>query len=114
MKSINDFKIIDGIAILKGISFVEEQKIVDEFLKEHQYIQYAKVVSEDNRFFKLQNNRLILSSEETFINPYYNNENITIDVFNDQPKSLDARIEKLEEKQELLLQVLVSFIGKIR
>jgi len=71
MKTVNDFKIIDGVAILEGVAYAEEAKVVDEFLKNNPNIKYASVYTFDNRYFELKNGRLLSTNEKTFINPYY-------------------------------------------
>lgn len=119
MKTINDFKLIDGIAVLEGVAYIDEAKVVDEFLKNNSKIKYAKVVSKDNRHFKLDNNRLVITEEEKFLNPYYKNTNEFNSILNSTNnekiyKSLEERVKDLEDKQEKLIQTLVSFIEKIR
>jgi len=56
MKTINDFKIIDGVAVLKGVAYAEEAKVVDEFLKSNPNIRYASIHTKDNRYFELKDN----------------------------------------------------------
>ena len=71
MKSIQDFKIVNGVAILEGIAYAEEAKAVDDFLKTNKEIKYASVFTKDKRYFELKNDKLVLSKEEQFINPYF-------------------------------------------
>lgn len=72
MKKTDDFKIIDGIAVLEGISYKEEAMIVDEFLKNNPDIINVSLKTKDNRYFELNNGKLILSNKTKFCNPYYN------------------------------------------
>ena len=54
MKTINDFKIIDGVAVLEGVAFVLEAKVVDEFLSKNPNIARASVIAKDGRYFELK------------------------------------------------------------
>lgn len=99
MKTINDFYIEDGIAKLNGVSFVEEAKVVDEFLKANPNIKYASLKASDGRRFKLINERLQISKEDTFINPYYQDDTSLNSIYiSDESIDLDAKVRILEEK----------------
>lgn len=71
MKTINDFKIIDGVAVLEGVAFVLEAKVVDEFLSKNPNIARASVIAKDGRYFELKEGRLVQTKERTFPNPYF-------------------------------------------
>lgn len=100
MKTTNDFKIIDGIAVLEGISYKEEAIVVDEFLKNNSNIIYVSLKTKDNRFFELNNGKLILSKNTKFINPYSNlkfsEDNINDDVNLKMADDLNRKIEEMK------------------
>lgn len=75
MKTINDFKIIDGVAVLEGVAYAEEAKVVDEFLKSNSNVKYASVYTKDNRHFELKDNKLFFTKKDKFLNPYYSQGN---------------------------------------
>lgn len=110
MKTVTDFKIIDGIATLEGVAFSEEASVVDYFLKNNNRIQKASVISIDGRSFELREGKLVLSIDKTFFNPYYTNEIITNNL-NDEKKDMNlidyknenyVTVEKIEK--QLLIQ----------
>lgn len=123
MKTINDFKIIDGIAILEGVAYLEEARVVDEFLKINSTIQYASVVTNDNRYFELSDGKLILSKETKFNNPYFKSNSISKgddeilsdellnnnnNYFEDQILHLEERVKILEHNNNLINKTLLE------
>ena len=138
MKKTSDFIIRNSIAILEGVAYIEEVKVVDDFLRNHPEIKYASVVTDDKRHFELADGKLKLTKEETFINPYYENlyaykkkegssyiEPLVIDsqpevVIEKQPEtekvntSLENRILSLENQLsnvQLLLKEIMKLIN---
>ena len=71
MKTINDFKLVNGVAILEGVAYAEEAKVVDDYLKANNQIKSVSVISKDGRNFELRNGKLVLSNGQNFSNPYY-------------------------------------------
>lgn len=98
MKTIDDFKVIDGVAVLEGVMLASEASIVKDFLINHKEIKYASVYTNDKRYFKLENDRLISSHERTFENPYYI-EPIVVE--EKEPQSID-KLKELEERISIL------------
>ncbi|HEY8364062.1 MAG TPA: hypothetical protein VIK84_00700 [Haloplasmataceae bacterium] len=115
MKTINDFKIIDGVAILEGVAYAEEAKVVDEYLKNNPNIKYASVYTFDNRYFELKNGRLLSTNEKTFVNPYYEVSNDTIIFENNgiDLHELERRILAIESALLVLYKELQSYIDKM-
>lgn len=127
MKTINDFIIIDEVAVLKDVSYAEEAKIVDEYLKLNKHIKYASVITKDSRYFELKNEKLINSKEDKFINPYFekvdrkaienkgivNIENIDgkyLDIIN----ALDKRISALELDKKMVIDCIAQLLAKLK
>lgn len=77
MKKENDFINVGGTATLNGLSYAEEAKIVDIYLKKNSDICNVCLTTNDGRFLELKNGRFVLTDKSTFINPYYreNKEN---------------------------------------
>lgn len=99
MKTINDFIIEDEIAKLNGVSYSEEAKVVDEFLRMNPNIKYVSVKSKDGRSFKLNNERLQITNEDTFINPYYQDVKVLNSISTiEESINLEAKVSILEEK----------------
>ena len=112
MKTINDFKLINGVAVLEGVSYAEEAKVVEEYLKNNNNIEKASVIAKDGRRFELKDGRLVLSSEPTFLNPYY-----TIEKKHEEEvvsklveSNLEARINRLDKLIDEVLGLLKSYI----
>lgn len=98
MKTINDFKIINEVAVLDGVAYAEEAKIVEEYLINNKEVKYVSVLSKDGRYFELKNCKLVLSNEERFINPYFiKKSNLICD-------ELDSKVSK-QKKLEPILNV---------
>ncbi len=125
MKTYNDFKVIDGIATLDGISYLEEIKVVNNFLKDNPHIKYASLISKDKRYFKLDNNRLIQHTENKFINPFYDEDksNLQSNVeekfifelnsqsnIEDKIELLSKRLCDIEKVQKITIDVLKKLI----
>jgi hypothetical protein len=119
LKTIEDIKVVNGIAVLEGVSFAEEANVVDMFLKTHTKIKYASVVTNDQRSFALINGKLTLSKDKTFVNPYYVEKSIEIESKKELPelnnvqshmmnKNLEQRVEELEEKVSKLCNLLLK------
>lgn len=115
MKKTSDFIIRNSIAILEGVAYIEEVKVVDDFLRNHPEIKYASVVTDDKRHFELADGKLKLTKEETFLNPYYEEityketdnvvTNYEIDKQIDEKEfSIQARMDKLEAEVMKLLK----------
>ena len=100
MKNINDFKIINNVAVLEGVAYLEEAKVVDSFLRLNPQIQYARVVTKDNCYFCLEQGKLMSTKEQNFLNPYYKEGQ----VFNSS--DLEARVLYLEQKLAKLQEAL--------
>ena len=130
MKTKDDFVIEKGIAFLKGISFAEEAKVVYDFLKVNQDIEYASVVTNDNRYFELKGEKLVRTDNTSFKNPFYkilgetNHKQSVILDNNNKMKNLNKNEIKIEyaEKDivdkinniELRLSKLESILNKIK
>lgn len=109
MKTINDFKVVNGVAILEGVAYAEEAKVVDEFLKVNNQINQVSIISKDGRNFELKNGKLVLSNGQSFINPYFNKEINTINQEIEESKlnmvNNDDGIMNIHEiKQQLIIQ----------
>ena len=104
MKTTNDFKVLDRVAYLKGISYAEEVRVVDKFLKENPDIKFASVQTMDNRYFELKDNKLVYTMEEKFLNPYFveekeiENKEISSIISDDKILNLESRIINLEDR----------------
>src|SRR5690606_9761516 len=103
MKTKNDFIIENNKAILVGVSYAEEAKVVDEFLNENQGIKYVQIVTKDGRNFKLSNGKLIFTKEESFINPYYIDENKKSDNPSNIKCEMNDGLENSSNQDRLLL-----------
>lgn len=106
MKTSNDFYIKDNTAILEGVTYAEESKVVLEYLKNNPQIKYVAVISKDGRRFELKNERLVFTKEETFINPYYEEMlmNHTMDESN--KKKAEAKLTIINQLLNKLIQVI--------
>jgi|SRR5690554_1806913 len=135
MKTIDDFKIIDGVAILSDVKYAEEAKVVDVFLKNNPKIKYGSVYTKDNKNYELKDGRLLFTKEKRFINPYYQkgveDVNIPMNIYTksqdvlplnnfDKPnesKDLEKRIifleNKVSEYQDLLKDISHYINNKI-
>jgi len=100
MKTVDDFKIINNVAILEGVSYLEEVRVVDTFLHLNPQIQYASVITKDNRYFCLEQGKLVSTKEQTFLNPYYQEK----EAFNSS--NLEARVAYLEKTLVKLQEAL--------
>ncbi|MFA7689192.1 MAG: hypothetical protein WCX96_03805 [Bacilli bacterium] len=100
MKTINDFKIINGVAVLEGISYADEAKVVDEYLKQNTNVLYVCVMTKDGRYFVLKNDKLIYSNEKTFTNPYYCEDSI----LKKTKKELEPLKDNLLEDRVLVIE----------
>jgi len=119
MKTIKDFKIIDGIAVLEGVSYAEEAKVVDEFLKNNPNVRYASIYTKDNRYFELKENNLFFTKEKTFENPYYDSkeETIVVESKNDDDigqNNLEKRVLAIESTLLSCYKTLHSLVKKFR
>lgn len=90
MKSVHDFKIINQVAVLEGVAYQEEAKVVVEYLSTHPDIERVCIQSHDGRYFKLAKNQLVLSTEEVSLNPYFNTMQHT------KEKSFEEKYEELK------------------
>jgi len=121
MKTVNDFKIINEVAVLDGVAFAEEAKVVDEFLRDNIKIEYVSVISKDKRYFELKNSKLILTKEQKFINPYYLCEDKALNDLKPYNKKdlllesssleeLQQRIKHLENSKIKLIEMLEALL----
>ena len=135
MKTIQDFKIEKGVAILEGVTYAEEAKVVDKYLQNNKKIPFAAVLTKDGRNFELRDGKLVLSNKKAFANPYFtqdrNEENIVLEKYSnslylsslnkvsnvEKIDKLEMRIKALEDKitsyQKLLMEIKSIFINNI-
>lgn len=119
MKTIEDFEIIDGIAILKDVAYAEEANVVDEFLKNNKDVKFVSVLTKNGCHFELKNRKFVFSKEGKFLNPYFIEDRILINegkeevkknnlepLFNVSIYELDQKIFYLEEKMDKLNSLL--------
>ena len=104
MKTEQDFTIKDDTGILEGVTLSAEVDAVKEFAINNKDVKYLLVISNDKRYFKLENNRLV-SSEGRFDNPFYVEPEIieptpTINTCdcNERLDDLERRIKEIEDK----------------
>jgi hypothetical protein len=121
MKTVNDFNIKDGVVVLEGVAYAEEARVVDEFLKVHTEIKLASVFTNDQRSFRLDNGKLVLTNDKTFINPYFDltTEDSKSILYPHTEKTdssnLEQRIIALEKdllEYESLLKSILSLLTK--
>ena len=71
MKTVNDFYIQDGIAILDGVKYKEEAKVVEEYLRSNPFIKHVKITSQDGVSYELLDSKLVKSEKKVNLNPFY-------------------------------------------
>ena len=97
MKTINDFKVINEVAILEGVAYAEEAKVVDDYLKANNQVNQVSVISKDGRNFELKNGKLVLSNGQVFLNPYFHKE---IKALN--PEVIESKVMNINEIENQL------------
>ena len=124
MKTISDFKVVNNIALLEGVAYAEEAKVVEDYLKNNNHINQVSIVSNDGRNFELKNGKLVLSSVQTFLNPYFIKEIPAINKDVEERKSISSdnfgdsimNIHDIEfelKTQELKIENINSLIKEI-
>ena len=108
MKRKEDFKVMGEVAVLEGVSYQEEAKIVEEYLKEHEEIRYVRVVTKDGRGYELKDSSLIRTQEDRFINPYYREERKQEEVI--EEKRQEEVIRKEDKTKESIIKKLEEII----
>lgn len=114
MKTLKDFKIVNSVATLEGVSFVEETNVVIDFLQNNTDIKNVTIKGSNGKYYHLINNKLIPSEEKTFENPYYiNNLKDQETSLTNQNNStllylLETRIAKLEKVIEDLRELFLN------
>lgn len=103
MKSVQDFKIINQVAVLEGVAYQEEAKVVVEYLSTHPDIKNVCIQSHDGRYFKLVKNQLVLTTEEVCLNPYYS------PMKNTQEKGIEEKYKELK----LTVQKIKSLLNEL-
>jgi hypothetical protein len=133
VKTIQDFKIEKGVAILEGVTYAEEAKIVDEYLRNNKKISFVSVLTKDGRNFELREGKLLLSNKKTFINPYFTQErneardvsekytnssylsSLTKSNYTEELEKLEQRVKALEDRissyQKLLIEITLNSIN---
>lgn len=71
MKTKEDIIILNGVATLNGVSYVQEAKVLNNFLEENPNIEYASIQTKDSRYFEIINGKLIKSENNKFRNPFF-------------------------------------------
>jgi len=116
MKTIKDFKVVNGVATLEGVAYAEEAKVVDEFLKANDQIKQVSIISKDGRNFELKNKKLVLSNEQYFLNPYLikeikdDNQETVENILN--KNNIDNRIMNIHEIEQQL-KILDNKVNEI-